>query len=86
MRPSFERVRWSTAHAFGDTVSANAGHQIATIPPWYDVDDPNDIQLLRAHLSVDPGAAPATAGYLAEHTRNQGLGAPTSKPVRRIAG
>ncbi len=65
VRPSFEGVRWSTRHAFADTVRANAPRPVTTIAPWYDIDDPEDLAVLRAHLSVDPGAAPATARYLA---------------------
>jgi rSAM/selenodomain-associated transferase 1 len=65
VRPSFEQVRWSTPDAFADTVRANATRQVATISPWYDIDDPEDLAILRAHLSVDPAAAPSTARCLA---------------------
>lgn len=63
-RPSFAGVRWSTPDALRDTVDANREQPIAILPPWYDVDDPEDLQLLRAHLSVDPSVAPATAAVL----------------------
>ena len=72
IRPSFERVRWSTAHALQDTVRANPDRDVATITPWYDIDEPNDLEVLRAHLSVDPAAAPATSRCLIELTRGQG--------------
>ena len=65
VRPSFDGVRWSTAHALADTLRANASHQAAIISPWYDVDDQTDLAILRAHLSANPGAAPATARRLA---------------------
>jgi rSAM/selenodomain-associated transferase 1 len=65
LRPRFEDVRWSTSAAFADTVRANQGTEIATLPPWYDVDDESDLEVLRAHLSVQPKAAPATARCLA---------------------
>jgi rSAM/selenodomain-associated transferase 1 len=71
VRPSFERVRWSTVDTFADTMRANAQRQVATIAPWYDIDEPEDLAVLRAHLSVDPAAAPATARYLGELARAQ---------------
>jgi len=71
IRPSFEGVRWSTAHALRDTADANAAHRIAKLAPWYDVDEPEDLALLRAHLSVDASAAPATARCLGELARPQ---------------
>jgi rSAM/selenodomain-associated transferase 1 len=64
IQPSFESVRWSSVHALGDTLAANASLTVAMIPPWYDVDDPDDLSILRAHLSADPAAAPATARRL----------------------
>jgi len=66
VQPSFERVRWSTRHALRDTARANAQLQIATIGPWYDIDEPEDLAVLRAHLSLDPGVAPATARHLTQ--------------------
>lgn len=65
VRPRFDGVRWSTAHAFEDTVLANAEHSPAVIPPWYDIDEPEDLHVLRAHLALDPAAAPSTARCLA---------------------
>ena len=66
VRPSFEGVRWSTADALEDTAKANAQRQVAIIAPWYDIDEPRDLEVLRAHLSVNPAAAPATASCLDE--------------------
>jgi hypothetical protein len=71
VRPSFERVRWSTTDAIADTKRANAQRQVATLAPWYDIDEPEDLAVLRAHLSVDPTAAPATARHLRELARAQ---------------
>ncbi|MEM7436797.1 MAG: TIGR04282 family arsenosugar biosynthesis glycosyltransferase [Myxococcota bacterium] len=62
--PSFEHVRWSTEHTYADTRRANSNTAFAATAPWYDVDRPEDLELLRAHLSLDPGAAPATAEAL----------------------
>ena len=67
-RPSFEGVRWSTSATFNDTKKANAGLRVAVTSPWYDIDEPGDLHLLRAHLSTDPSAAPATAKRLSELT------------------
>jgi len=64
--PSFEGVRWSTDRALEDTVTANAQRQVAIIAPWYDIDDAEDLAVLRAHLSVDPTVAPVTARCLTE--------------------
>jgi rSAM/selenodomain-associated transferase 1 len=66
IRPGFGGVRWSTAHALEDTLIANAQRRVAIIPPWYDIDGPEDLSVLRAHLSVNSEAAPATSGCLAE--------------------
>lgn len=59
-------IRWSSAHALADTVRAAraAGHGVALTTPHYDVDDARDLALLRAHLALDPEAAPETAALL----------------------
>jgi rSAM/selenodomain-associated transferase 1 len=66
VQPSFDGVRWSTAHALQDTMNANAQRRVAITAPWYDIDEPEDVAVLRAHLSVDSAVAPATARCLAE--------------------
>jgi hypothetical protein len=71
VQPSFRGVRWSTRHALQDTARANAQQQIAAIAPWYDIDEPEDLMVLRAHLSLDLGVAPVTACHLAELARAQ---------------
>jgi rSAM/selenodomain-associated transferase 1 len=65
-RPRFEGVRWSTPSALSDTLEANPGVRASLLSPWYDVDDSQDLAILRAHLSTSPKAAPATARCLAE--------------------
>lgn len=64
----FEGVRFSTRHALADTQAAcrAAGLTVARVSTWYDVDTPRDLGLLRAHLALDPEAAPLTAAWLAE--------------------
>ncbi len=66
VRPTFEGVRWSTPFAFKDTKQANADIRVAVTSPWYDIDGPADLRLLRAHLAVAPSAAPATSKRLLE--------------------
>jgi uncharacterized protein len=60
--PRLEGVRWSSRHTFDDALRALPDAGIA--PPWYDVDTPADLRLLRAHLALRPGCAPATARAL----------------------
>jgi rSAM/selenodomain-associated transferase 1 len=64
----FSGVRWSSPHTLSDTLalSARAGLRVATVGPWYDVDRPEDLSLLRLHLRLDPTLAPATRAVLAE--------------------
>jgi len=66
VRPHFGGVRWSTPTALEDTQRANDEHEIAILSPWYDIDEPADLHILRAHLSARPKAAPATARCLGE--------------------
>lgn len=62
----FDGIRWSTRHTLADTLEAadRSGLAVRLLPPWYDVDEPKDLRLLRAHLAITPDAAPATAHYL----------------------
>lgn len=65
--PVFDGVRWSGPHVLADTLARarEAGLRVRLLPPWYDVDTPADLRLLRAHLALAPGAAPRTAQCLA---------------------
>jgi len=60
--PSLKGVRWSTLSTYRDTMDCiqKAGSNWATLPPWYDVDTPTDLRLLRVHLGLDPNSAPQT--------------------------
>ncbi|MBK8591225.1 MAG: hypothetical protein IPN77_19275 [Sandaracinaceae bacterium] len=53
-----------TRHALTDTVRANPDRPAQRLAPWYDVDTPSDLRLLRLHLRLDPRAAPATSEQL----------------------
>lgn len=45
----FAGVRWSTPHTLADTVKAvrRCGLSVAFGPPWFDVDEPSDLERLR---------------------------------------
>ena len=50
----FEEIAWSTAHVLRQTVerihTLNATFKL--LPPWYDIDTPEDLAFLHAHLSA----------------------------------
>ena len=52
--PLFEEVAWSTGRVLADTVTALADPRwrLALLPPWYDVDTPEDWVMLRGHLAA----------------------------------
>ena len=60
--PSFDDVRWSSRTTYEDTVRAN--DRAHALEPWYDVDRPEDLRVLGAHLALDPEAAPHTAALI----------------------
>lgn len=55
-------VRWSSEHALADSLARNPGAKL--LEPWYDVDTPADLALLRSHLRFDASAAPHSAAAL----------------------
>lgn len=67
--PAFLRgsIRWSSQHTLADTIRAARAHdlRVGLTPPHHDVDDVDDLRLLRAHLAHDPRAAPATSSAIA---------------------
>jgi rSAM/selenodomain-associated transferase 1 len=71
--PLFDNVAWSSGHVLTDTLAtlADPRWRLAVLPPWYDVDTPDDWQMLRGHVAalrralIDPGA-PHTEALLAE--------------------
>ena len=50
----FEEIAWSTAHVFSQTVERidAIDATLKLLPPWYDVDTPEDLAFLHAHLSA----------------------------------
>ncbi len=65
-RGTLHDVGWSEPTTCAQTLRAlkNAGFETSFLPPWYDVDDPAALSLLRAHLARRPKAAPKTASLL----------------------
>ena len=54
-RPELLRdICWGSSTVFRDTVTraAEIGASVALLDPWYDVDTPEDLALLRSHLSA----------------------------------
>lgn len=51
-QPIFTGVDWSTSRVLEQTVSliSQCGARLAVLPPWYDVDTPDDWQFLMGHL------------------------------------
>lgn len=61
-------VRWSSEHAFGDTRAnlMRSGLTVSEIEPWFDVDEPEDLDRLGALLERGAIHAPRTQALLAE--------------------
>jgi rSAM/selenodomain-associated transferase 1 len=68
----FDSIEWSTPRAYAQTAhnAARLGLRLLELPPWYDVDTPEDLARLRAELSDDEAArrrAPSTCEWLRAH-------------------
>jgi uncharacterized protein len=64
----FREMVWSTDRVFGETVArcTAANLRVATLPRWYDVDTPDDLDRLRAELGAGRAErAPSTRSVLA---------------------
>jgi rSAM/selenodomain-associated transferase 1 len=70
-RKLFDLPAWSTGNVLRQTLeNARAlGLKTRLLLPWYDVDTPTDLRVLRLHLGLAPGAAPATRKALRELQR-----------------
>jgi glycosyltransferase A (GT-A) superfamily protein (DUF2064 family) len=61
--PMFEGIDWSTPEVLGQTVDLlrDTGLSLSVLPPWYDVDGPDDWRMLSGHVramrrsGMDPG-------------------------------
>jgi glycosyltransferase A (GT-A) superfamily protein (DUF2064 family) len=62
----FADIAWSTPAVWPTTEQRLAGRSYSVLPPWYDVDEPEDLRRLIAELAtLPPSAAPATRRALA---------------------
>lgn len=52
----FERMPWSTPHLLDRTLDAARGLSIGALEPWYDIDRPADLELLRRRLRLERAA------------------------------
>lgn len=71
-RELFEAMPWSTSQVLQETIQrAHAkGLRVACLPPWYDIDTPDDLARLLAALAASNGEVPRhTRGFLLERTR-----------------
>ena len=50
----FEGIAWSTSHVLQQTITCIQTNKVSLelLPPWYDVDTPEDLALLRTHLQA----------------------------------
>ena len=48
----FERIDWSTPDVLAQTIDRldGTGRSVSVLPPWYDVDTPESLRMLRGHL------------------------------------
>jgi hypothetical protein len=66
----FEGIAWSTDQVATQTLAraAELGLTMASLPEWYDVDTPAELERLREELVAQPfGMAPCTRAVLARH-------------------
>ena len=71
-RELFEAIAWSTSQVLPETLRrADAkGLRVACLPPWYDIDTPDDLARLRVALAASDGDSPRhTRRFLLERTR-----------------
>ena len=59
----FQGIEWSTPRVLGQTLERLGDHSLGLTPPWYDVDTPEDLDWLRAHLRALRLAGDARAGH-----------------------
>ncbi len=70
-RELFEAMAWSTQQVLPETIRrADAkGLRVACLPPWYDIDTPDDLARLRMTLAASDGDVPRhTRTFLLERT------------------
>jgi len=68
----FHDMPWSTPHVFQETVwrAEAKGLKVARLPPWYDVDTPEDLRRLQLSFQTAEGVTGQhTRRFLIEHRR-----------------
>ena len=52
--PIFDGIEWSTSRVLHQVIQRLAAEQarLEVLPPWYDIDEPADLDFLRGHLSA----------------------------------
>ncbi|MEE9152503.1 MAG: TIGR04282 family arsenosugar biosynthesis glycosyltransferase [candidate division NC10 bacterium] len=68
-RELFEKMAWSTAQVMPETIrrAEAMGLKVATLPLWFDVDTPDDLERLKVSLrSAEGEAARHTRGFFKE--------------------
>jgi len=87
----FERITWSTASVYAETVERcrEAGIELVELPVWYDVDDAETLAVLERELvegvrpefaKVDGYKAEATREFLVRRRESMSQGDPRLKP------
>lgn len=68
--PIFDGVDWSTSKVLDQVMRrlVESDARVEVLPPWYDIDEPADLQFLRGHLSAI-GCSQEAAAYDAPATR-----------------
>lgn len=71
----FSEIEWSTSGVLSQTVQLLKNHHLALglLPPWYDVDSAESVDVLKGHLAAlelvgIPSSLPATDAFLQEMT------------------
>ena len=54
-------IEWGTGMVLKETLAAAAGHRLALLPVWYDVDQPGEAAFLRDHLQAQQQAGGLSA-------------------------
>lgn len=59
-RELFQAVAWSTSQVLRETMrrAEAKGLRVACLPPWYDIDTPDDLARLRVALAASDGDSP----------------------------
>ena len=64
----FDNMPWSTPQVYNETLkrAAESGLRVASLPAWYDVDTPAELERLRAEMAAMGASAPRhTHGFFA---------------------